>query len=228
MENKYDKAISEAFLKSAFEQAAAEDIAELEALDIEVPEPSAKQRREIERRIRAIGKKGGVVSTLKRIAAAICIVISVSFALLMLKDEVRASVMDAVVAFFDKYVVIAFSGEQNNVDYRIGEYTITYMPKEYEFDSSDENPIRIKVAFKKAKLETIVYLYNTPFNKTSADNESTEVEYITLGNDNGYFADYNDAGASKLVWGNEAYTFTIKSPLPKEEILKIAKNIIKN
>lgn len=44
----FSKMTQEEFLKVAFEEAARQEIAELEAMDIEVPPPTEAQRKEIE------------------------------------------------------------------------------------------------------------------------------------------------------------------------------------
>ena len=80
MKNKYDDALQEAFLKRAIQEAAELDIAELEAMDVEVIPPTDKQRREIAREIRRAEKKGTSFKGISRAVAVIAIAFSITFA----------------------------------------------------------------------------------------------------------------------------------------------------
>lgn len=47
----FSKMTQEAYLKAAFREAAEQEIAELEAIDIDVPEPTEEQKKEIQQAI---------------------------------------------------------------------------------------------------------------------------------------------------------------------------------
>ena len=224
MKSKYQAALQEAFLKSAFEEAAEQEIAELEAMDIEIPEPTEKQRRELERALRLAEKKGSGASKFKRIVAVIAVFFSLSFVLLMFQPTVRASVLDTVVSFFEKYVLFAFNDELQ-VSYSIGDYTITYIPKGYELTDEKDIPIKSERVFSDGENSIGICLYYTGFNSFSADEGISPVDYLEIGEFKGYLAINNDANTGKLVWGNTSITFTISGIINEEEFIKIAKNI---
>lgn len=225
MKNKYDEAVSEAFLKSAFEEAAAQELAELDEMDIEIEPPTDKQRREIERELRKLERKGSAWGWVKRTAAIIAIVVSLSFGLLMTQQDVRASVFDAIVSFFEKYVVFAFADSEPRADYVIGDYKITYVPEGYYLENQHNNPAKTELSFSNGENDIYVYFYQTPFNETSADSKRVVVNAVEMGDMKGCFMEYDGFDYNELVWGDDSYTFKIKSPISKEEIIKIAKNI---
>ncbi len=53
----FSKMSQEEFLKAAFTEAARQEIAELEAMEIEVPSPTVEQRKEIEEMIAKMNNK---------------------------------------------------------------------------------------------------------------------------------------------------------------------------
>lgn len=226
MKYKYDDAVFEAFLKSAFQEAAAQDIAELEAMDIEIRYPTEKQRREIEREIRRAERKASSrVRRAWRTVAMIAIVCSLTFGMLMIQPSVRASVFDVVVSFFEKYLSFSFNADTQNATYAMGEYTITYVPGEYILKDKQEDLVKTVLTFKNGESALFIYLYPTPFSQAYEDNENATTEAVTVGDMQGYLMQYDNNSVKKLIWGDEKHTFTVRGAISEDEILKIAKNI---
>ena len=225
MKNKYED-IKEAVLKSAFKEAAEQDLAELEAMDIEILYPTEKQRRDIERAAKKAERKASPrFGRVWRAVAMIAIVCCLGCGLLMAQPSVRASVWDVVTSFFEKYFTFGYDNDAANKTYNIGEYTITYIPAGYEIIDRQELPHKVALAFNNGDAELLVVLYTTSFNQVSGDNENASVKTITIGDMDGYLIKESDTGVYKLVWGDSQHTFTIKASVLEKEIIKIAENI---
>ena len=224
MENKFDDAIKEAFLKSAIKEAAAQDIAEIEAMTEEVPAFTDKQRREIERAIRREERRGTGAAVFRRAVAMFFAVFAVAFALLMTQPTVRASVIDTVVSFFEKYVLFAFNDEPR-VSYAIGDYTITYIPEGYELVSENDTPFKVTRFFSNGENEVGIYWYKTPFNKANMDEKILSEKEEKIGELSGYHMYDSENDLNKLVWGDESHTLMVSGQVSEKEIVKIAQNI---
>ena len=227
MKNKYDDALREAFLKSAFKEAAALDLAELESKDVEIRYPSKKQKRDIERAIRKVEHTNSVgFGRISRAVAMIAIVCCLALGAIMLQPTVRASVWDVVVSFFEKYLSVDFDTDRQVAEYKLGEYVIGYIPDDYHLDEAHDNSLKSDMIFKNIGDNTIsLCLYNTPFSKADADIENGRIENVSIGNAAGYIITYASEDMVQLVWGDDLNTFIIRSNIPEKEIIKIAKNI---
>ena len=225
MKNKYED-IKEAVLKSAFKEAAEQDLAELEAMDIEILYPTEKQRRDIERAAKKAERKASPrFGRVWRAVAMITIVCCLGCGLLMAQPSVRASVWDVVTSFFEKYFTFGYDNDAANKTYNIGEYTITYIPAGYEIIDRQEQPIKTILNFNNGHQDLLVFLYTTPFNQISGDNENTTVKGVMIGEQKGCFVKESNTDVYKLIWGNDNHTFTIKAAMAEKEIIKIAENI---
>lgn len=226
MKNKYDDAIREAFLKSAFEEAARQDIAELEALDINVKYPTKKQKREIEREIRKVERASSRgFSRFGRAVAMIAIVCCLVFGAVMTQPAVRASVWDVVVSFFEKYLSFDFDAEEPEYGYNLGDYEATYVPEGFNLEETQSNPLKVSSVFKNGDVAITISIYSTPLNITNIDVETSETQSMDIGDLKGYFTVYNNSTYKELTWGNDTHTFFISSTISKDEIIKIAKSI---
>lgn len=227
MKNKYDDALREAFLKSAFKEAAALDLAELESKDIEIRYPSKKQKRDIERAIRKVEHTNSVgFGRISRAVAMIAIVCCLALGAIMLQPTVRASVWDVVVSFFEKYLSVDFDTDRQVAEYKLGEYVIGYIPDGYYLEETQENMLRIDMIFKNNLENAIsVSLYDTSFSHTGADIENGKSRAVTVADSAGYLITYVDDKELQLVWGDSIKTFIIRGAISEKEIMRIAKSI---
>lgn len=226
MKNKYDDALQEAFLKSAFEEAARQDIAELEAMNIEVRYPTEKQKREIQREIRKVerGSSRGF-SRFGRAVAMIAIVCCLVFGTIMTQPAVRASVWDVVVSFFEKYLSFDFDKNETEYGYQIGDYQVTYVPDGYILDGAHKNPLKESLDFKNGNNTMCIVLYPSPFNTQNIDIESGKNKSVSIGDYSGYLISYDDSERKELTWGNGQVTFFVRGIVSEKEILRIAESI---
>lgn len=224
--DKLQETISEAVLQAAFAEAAEQEIAELEAMDIEVPSPTEKQRKEIEKAIRDTSRKQKRGSSrVWRAVAIFAIFFSVAASVIMIQPTVRASVWDFVVSFYEKYLSFDFDAKEANANYIFGEYAVTYVPDEFVWDDASTNPMKATMIFKKGKETISIAVYSADVSTMSVDIEQGTTESVKIRNYDGYIVDYRDSDQKELVWGDDTHTFIIRSSLSKKEMLKIAENI---
>ena len=228
MKSKYEDALQEALLKSAFREAAEQDLAELEekAKQLDIRYLSDKQLRALERLERREERKASARGNGGwRAVAMIAVVFSLMFGLLLTQPTVRASVLDTVVSFFEKYLSFGFGAEEPAVEYALGEYTVTYLPEGYELIDKQEQPHKVKMTFSNGEAELHVILYWTALRQADGDNENATVKSVTIGDYDGWLVQATDSTFIKLIWGDDHHTFTIQGDLTGKEILKIAENI---
>ena len=226
MNDKLQAAISEAILTAAFTEAAEQEIAELEAMDIEVPEPTAKQLREIERAVRSVSRKRRYGSSCAwRAVAMVAIVFSIAVSLVMVQPSVRASVWDFVVSVYEKYITFDFSESGVENDYELGEYKIKYIPKGYYILDAKANPLKTEMIFTNGEANIDISLYTTDLNGLNFDYGQAEKTDVEINNFLGYLVCQKDSDVKWIAWGDESMAIVIRASLSEKEIIKIAKNI---
>ena len=228
MKNKYEDALQEAFLKSAFREAAEQDLAELEekAKQLDIRYLSDKQLRALQRLERREERKASASGNGGwRAVAMIAVVLSLTFGLLLTQPAVRASVLDTMVSFFEKYLSFGFGADQPAVEYALGEYTVTYLPEGYVLSGKQENPIKTELVFSNGETNLYIYLYAAAFSQVDGDKENATTKAVSIREKEGRLILPQDSVLIKLVWGDESHSLSIKGTLPEKEILKIAENI---
>ncbi len=226
MNDKLQEAINEAVLKTAFTEAAEQEIAELEAMDIEVPSPTEKQRKEIEKAIRDTSRKQKRgTSRIWRTVAMFAIFFCVAASVIMIQPTVRASVWDFVVSFYEKYLSFDFDEEEPSIQYDFGEHRINYIPAGYSLIETQDNPLKTKMLFSNGQDAIIVTQYATELNALNFDYDKTTKKDLKINNYSGYLVGQEDSETKWLAWGDEASSIVIQADLSEKELIKIAENI---
>lgn len=217
----------DAVLKSAFTDAFQQEMAELEA-DAE----QYKDRRpndaqmKAERRAykKALRKPIQVWSVARRIAASFLIVLGLGGAVLFFVPEVKAAIVDTIVAFWDTHVSFHFS--KSNVEIQLGEHTLYYLPKGYELTDKLETSSTSRYIFTNTTDELILYCMADIATAPKIDSEQRTIQTIELAGYEAYALLPNDANnETLLIWGNETRSFMLKGNLLLSELITIARNI---
>lgn len=226
MKNDYKEALREAFLKSAVIEAAEREAAEAAAMDIEVPEPTEEELRAIDRIIRDMDrKKQKGQGRVWRAVAMIAVVFALTFGIIMMQPTVRASVLDVVISFFEKYFSFDFDTDAPKFEYALGDYTVTYVPDGYLLDGVETFPSKTTFVFRKGEKAINIILYPSSFSQANVDTEISASKSVRVGILDGYLNQYKNKEFKQLIWGDETHCFMVRGELSEEEILKIAKNI---
>lgn len=220
--------LEDAVLKSAFRTALEKEIAAVEAVDVAVRYPSAAQRRAELRALRRMRSRDRKPNRVAHAAAMIGAVFALSFAMLMLQPTVRASMVNAVVSFFEDHMSITFHGQKAEMQYSIGDYAVTYIPTGYTLTEVSDRVFSYSQTYTKGDSHFRINYYSAGNVKFSLDTEHTTIKTVQIGDVQGYLVKFDDSGDCSLHWGEDNYAFEIKGTITEKEILKIAKGIQAN
>lgn len=172
-------------------------------------------------RIRSAGQH------LKRAAAVILIVVSITFGGLYLHSpEVRAAVRYAIVKVFDRFMNI----KVQHIDDDSGEekqYEPGYIPDGYKLKSDMQNELMRQIEYvNNAGSDIGIEYYKRGNLSMNVDNEGFDITECRI---NGYeglmFISRDGKKNNRVLWSTGKATFTIVAALGEEELLKIAENI---
>ena len=221
---KYDEALFDAALEQAFAEAFKRDIAKIEEENKDMPE-HPKKYVDMERayyKKKTKPKTSGML-VFRKVAACVMAVLSVGFITVLAVPDVRASVWDSAVGWFEKYV--AFSFEEKEEPIKIGEFLVNYVPDQFELVDSNINTFVNDFVFSNGVDDFYITVYNQKETQVEYDYENCDVEYITINNDNAYIIYYNNNDVS-IIWYYNNCTFVIEgNNISIKTMQKIAENI---
>lgn len=164
----------------------------------------------------------------RRIAAAVLIACSLSFAAVMSVEAVRTTLWDTIVRFFDEYLSVSYVTE-------------TQPPKQLEAikePSCSEQGWETQVVLETASMRCVIYRKNGTKLLTYTqeildgeawfDNEDTEIEPITIGDRPAMLMFRNNQKTYSLSWSDGAYAYTLDAHVPeltKEDLIHMAETI---
>lgn len=225
--NRTNDELLDAILKSAFTDAFQQEMAELEA-DAE----KYKDRRPTEEQMKAerraykkaLRKPIQVWSVARRIAASFLIVLGLGGAVLFFVPEVKAAIVDTIVAFWDTHVSFHFS--KSNVEIQLGEHTLYYLPKGYELTDKVETPVFSQYLFENETDVIVLRHMKNSISTTSTDNENCTIQPIEIPPYIAYaLITNNPEDVNAVIWGDEEQSFILNGNLPINELTKIAKSL---
>lgn len=217
----------DAVLKSAFTDAFQQEMAELEA-DAE----QYKDRRPTEEQMKAerraykkaLRKPTQVWSVARRIAASFLIVLGLGGAVLFFVPEVKAAIVDTIVAFWDTHVSFHFS--KSNVEIQLGEHTLYYLPKGYELTDKLEMSSISKYTFSNGENTLILHCMKSGVTNPGSDDENRTVQAIEISDYEAYSLTPNNPEETiTIIWGNEHSSFILDGHLSLKELTKIAQSL---
>lgn len=218
----------DAVLKSAFTDAFQQEMADLEA-DAE----QYKDRRPTEEQMKAerraykksLRKPTRVWSVARRIAASFLIVLGLGGAVLFFVPEVKAAIVDTIVEFWDTHVSFHFS--KSNVEIQLGEHTLYYLPKGYELTDTIKTASIARFIFtNKNNDEIILHCMADTVSPPDIDYERRTIRTVEIPNYEAYaLLPDNTNDGIVIIWGDQTQSFMLKSNLPLDELIDIAKSI---
>lgn len=220
-------AIFDAILSKAFEEAALEDIKELEKADIPEVELTAKHKREERRLYNQIEKSKNRPAwhyTAYKIAACFLICIAVGTATIFAIPNIRADFMKLIAKPFDKYT--SFGAVTNSI-FEDAEYTFEYIPEGFELVKYEKDFTKIFMyRNKNNEYFEIIYRQGKEIGSLQ-DNENVIATQVNIGNQIGYLVTNKNDENRKLIWSNGEYVFTIKGIISENILINIAENMHK-
>lgn len=171
---------------------------------------------------------GSVLHTAKQCAAVFFAVCTLSLALLLSIDEVRAAVWDFIVEFYDDYLAVTFESK--------AEIPKVLEVKEIDTGREDwekEVELNTRDAYSAAYYENgklvLSYLQMVVSdNEQWIDNENSVTEEVEVGNNSALLIFRVNRQTYSLSWSDGTYFYLLESDSPeisKEEMLSIAKTV---
>jgi anti-sigma factor RsiW len=218
-------------LEALFRQAVIENFErELEELekepDVAVSDRHKRRMEKLFAKARRENRVRVAVLWTKRFAAAAASLIIVLSGLLMTVSAVRASVGDAFTAFFSEYVRFGSDGAETpdaGVDWRP-----EFIPANYS-ETGESNPGAITVIrYADAGGNFIEFTYVAADNAMSANYE--HIMYEQAFHDGVVYHKFSaESGEYKsaVVWDSDGYIFSVTGYLPSEQLLEIARSVVR-
>ena len=217
----------DAVIKNAFTEVFQKEMEELEA---EAPKYDDKRPQEeylkIERQAykKTQRKPINFWSVSRRIVASILVVLGLGGIVLFCVPEVKASVLDTVIEFFENYVGFNFSTTKTEI--QLGEHTLYYLPKGYELTNSVESTGFSQYFFTNEADVIVLRSMTNSIAKIGTDDENCTIQSIEISSYTAYaLIPDNPEEPNTIVWGNEEQSFILKGSLSIKELTRMAKSL---
>jgi len=223
MSKKYvNEAVFDTMLAKAFMEEFEQEMDELEKEPLERKELPGKYRK-LERKYynKLYGNKTKKHPYLCRIAACVLICMSIGFACLMATPNVRATVWESMVTFYEKYLKIDFGADKGE---QIGDFYAGYIPDGFvrteEFETEFQNMYQYE---NEAQMFLIMY-YKESNNNIDYDQERGTLMPVRINGQEAYCIEYNNETIA-IVWELDNCSFVIEGNISLKEMLDIAEKI---
>lgn len=160
-------------------------------------------------------------------AAVIAIILALTFGAVMAMPEVRATVFDVIIEWFDTHTSYSFS-QNTSPRKEILLWQPSYLPANFH-ESSMKRAGDITTVVYKNDAENLIYFIYTQANEGysfAIDNEHAVHSQIKL---NGIPADIFKAktalDSSHVIWQENGFSLHLMSTIPYEELIKMADSI---
>lgn len=216
----------DAVIKSAFTEVFQKEMEELEAesANYDDKRPSEEHLR-IERQAYKKTQRKPVAfwNVSRRIVASILVVLGLGGIVLFCVPEIKASVVDTVIEFFENYVGFDFS--TNKTEIQLGEHTLYYLPKGYELTDSMESRAFSQYVFTCESEHITLKCMKSDISRIETDDEHYTIQSIDIPNYTAYALLPNDPDrTTMIVWGNESQAFIIDGNLSLKELMRVVKS----
>lgn len=168
------------------------------------------------------------MSIAKRVAVFILIFFLSFSAVLAVNAEAREKVFDWIIERFPKFsVFISKDTDDDNNSVELTSFTINYIPEGFELlDINEGRKMLIYNYLRENNQKLDIKLFTSSGEgKSYYDTEGAEVEEIIFKGSQGYIWETDEM--NYLIWYQDGIECHIVGNLNKDEILKVAKNILK-
>jgi len=167
----------------------------------------------------------------KRVAAIILLAVGFLSLLMLSNAKVRASVKEAIVEWYNKYISIIFNGQEASDTSDIKEFRPKYLPKGFKESQVEKDDDRAIFIYQNDFGDSIYvsYWHNYYNANILIDNENHIIETRMI---NGYevFIAYaiQENPINVIVWTMDNYQFRIWSTLSMDELIMMAESMCNN
>lgn len=199
-----------------------------EELNKEYPVPKNGLRR-IKGEIKKDRPKSKAVVYLQRVAVVFLAAVTLFTGVMALSTEVRSTVFDTIVQWFDKFARISFGDEPvtpAKIIENAGDFEIGYVPEGLTLISSEGNHDNRKLTYISDGVEFLyISLYLPNSTGYAGDIELSEYEPININENEGHIFYNEEENLGSLFFEKSGYNIMISCILEKDELIKVAENI---
>lgn len=234
-ENDRNEILFDALCKAAFTQYVTDEAKKLpsqEETDALFPAPK-KGLRHLKRALKA--KKHGKplsIIYLRRAAVIMLATVSFAFGILLSNNEIRASIKDTIVEWYNEYIGFNFCGEKKTVveneneEKLLSDYEIGYIPDGFELvDTTEFDHERSYMYCNEIGEYVCISITDSTNSTINADHENAEYTEITINGNTAYFLYDDTLKDGSITWSESVYTITVFGNTEKQELIKTAENI---
>ncbi len=164
----------------------------------------------------------------QRVAAAVLVACTLSFAAVMSVEAVRTTLWDTIVRFFDEYLSISYVTETQPPKQLEDIKEPSFSDKGWEKQVVLETVSMRSVIYRKNGTKILTYTQEILDGEAWFDNEDTEIEPITIGDRPAMLMFRNNQKTYSLSWSDGAYAYTLDAHVPeltKEDLIHMAETI---
>lgn len=167
-----------------------------------------------------------VMLVVKRVAIFILVTILSFSAVMSVNAEAREKVLDWITETFPQFSIFTSQNIDENNSVELTTFNINYIPTGFELE--DTNVGRTKVIYnyltKNDQKLTIIFSLSNE-GKSYYDTESAEIEEFVFKGSKAYI--WKTSEITYLIWYQDGVECHISGNLSKDEIIKVAENILK-
>ena len=133
---------------------------------------------------------------------------------------VRASVIDAVVEFFDKYTSFDFGAYIYDEAYKLGDYELGYIPDGFELTKQEETRLYSEYTLTNAETSIDIRIKIAPADSTTIQHDSEHSKYnvVAVNNYTAYLVKSEIDETLQLMYNDGTNVITITGALSQKEI----------
>lgn len=227
MTNDFDNGIWESLLKAAVIKNSLNELENYppEEVDKEVlPNHYDFKMKRVVKQLRFQELAKNALKYSKKIASIIIFIISMSFAILLQFEEVRAACQTVITSICEKYIEFSFTKDSAET---ITVITLDYIPDGFQLTETHSTELRYYVTYSNSEGDIICLQTSNKKHIYQIDTEHYDLCELKLDRTIGYFFKSKDSSFENyLYWNIDENYYILQTTLTDEsEIKKIAENV---
>jgi len=162
----------------------------------------------------------------RRAISVIIIVLGLLFGTLLFNTEVRATVGNVLIEWYEKFTSFTFKDDEI-IDEK-EEWNLNYIPEGYTLNNYEKLGRITNIEFTNKQGDKIRFSYRPEGNITniSVDNENHKIDRGEILNNEAYFVNgIDNAFDNGIIWNMNGHTFDLWGIIPVDELKKVAESI---
>lgn len=187
--------------------------------------------RKVERMIKREQQRrdyGSFFIAAKRVVAALLIACTVSFAMAMSVDAVRAAIWEIIVEWYDRYIAVIYETDADIPEVIETKHEPAEIPEGWTKRVLADAQGMYAIRYYRNDESVMLYRQRVIGGNSHVDNENSSVENVTVGDFDGMLICLLDEGTYNLQWSDGKYAYTLSiscSDIAPEVLIAIAESV---